>query len=185
MESTDYSPSSFAASEHEAQPEPERPWGQQNGVHLTESGLPSMAYDMPSVLGHEEAATSTPVQPGPTDRTREYAQQLAATLTELGRSLDDTEAERARAAEERDRLQARIQELQTHQATLEKVQDTMKRGSAGSVTSEDLDTFRGMMDALSQDPDRLTVLFTVVQQASKLAAVVNDYVALRRMVENS
>src|SRR5579872_1650305 len=201
MESTDYSPASTESHEQSTPAETHQDWGQQNGVHLTESGLPSMAYDMPSAPAPDqvtepvsapepttETATSESAwapaaerRTGTTARARECAQQMAATIVELGHTLDEYEAERAQSAQERESLQERIRELRQHQITKDRFVDTVRRGSAGSVSDEDLETIRGMMEALSQDPDRLTVLFTVVQQASKLAAVVNDYVDLRHM----
>jgi hypothetical protein len=186
MESTEYSTTPSAPSEAEAHSESGQEWAQQNGVHLTESGLPSMAYDSPSVLGHDEAtgtSTEQKGETGPTDRARQYAHQLAATLSDLDRSLDETEVERAQFVQERDSLQEQINGLQQDRATKDHFVETLRQGSAGSMSDEDLEAIRGMMDALTQDPDRLTVLFTVVQQASKLAAVVTDYASLRRMVE--
>jgi hypothetical protein len=40
-----------------------------------------------------------------------------------------------------------------------------------------------MMGSLNQSPDRLTVLFSVVEQASTIARVLSDYSMLRRLVE--
>ena len=117
----------------------------------------------------------------PSGRARQFTQQLAATLGELTRCLDDGEAERQQMVAERQQMETFIAELQEHRAAKDRFTETLKDGGAGSISNDDLTTIQGMMETLTQDPDRLTVLFTVVQQASKLAAIVGDYSQLRQM----
>ncbi|HLJ69175.1 MAG TPA: hypothetical protein VKX16_17615 [Chloroflexota bacterium] len=115
-------------------------------------------------------------------RARQLSQQLATTLTELSVSLDGSESERQSMLAERSQMEEFIAELQTHRAEKDRFTEAVKNGQAGVISDDDLTTIQGMMETLTQDPDRLTVLFTVVQQAGKLSAIVRDYTDLRHIV---
>jgi hypothetical protein len=117
------------------------------------------------------------------DRARDLAKHLAGALQELQQSLDATASERERFLDERAQLQERIRSLEREADHKRRFQETLTSGTGASITSEDLQALQTMTDALNQDPDRLTVLFNVVQQASKLAAVVTLFGQLRRMAE--
>jgi hypothetical protein len=119
------------------------------------------------------------------ERAKDLATQLSTTLTDLQHSLETSERERQDMLDERTRMQDRIRKLEAEAAAKERFKDALMNGPSSNVTYDDLQAMQSMTDALTQDPDRLTVLFNVVQQASKLATMVSVYTQLRRMAEES
>lgn len=153
-------------------------------VDYTSNGVADYAV-VEGITGEgENGYTATPVvSDGPLDRARLLAGDLANTLRELSEKLDETGAERARVLNESAELQRQIALLEEHKAAKETMVNSVLNGPGGDLSSEDLRTIQAMMDALTQDPDRLTVLFTVVQHAGELATIISDYTQLRRLAE--
>lgn len=147
-------------------------------IAAVESSVPFGASEpeMPAAGPGEDAGEGV-------GRARALAQQLGGALHELRQALDATAAERERLVDERARLQERIRSLEREAEHKRRFQEALTMGTGASITGEDLQALQTMTDALNQDPDRLTVLFNVVQQASKLAAIVSLFGQLRRMAE--
>lgn len=116
-------------------------------------------------------------------QARRAADGIAASLQELSRALEAGDAERKQMQEERAQLLDRMHTLEEHAAAKEQIKDVLLNGAGAALSREDLQAMQSMTDSLTQDPDRLTVLFNVVQQAPKLATVVNVFTQLRAMAE--
>lgn len=119
------------------------------------------------------------------DRAKELAHQLSDSLSQLQQTLDVTEDERDRYLTERGQMLERIHWLEGEAARKEQFKESLLAGLGATISSEDLESLQGMTDALTADPDRLTVLFNVVQQASKLGTVVTVFNQLRHLAEES
>lgn len=149
--------------------------------------------DPPADAGLEETATAGPVDESASStkllasdsiaRAQSMAQQLDATLRELQSTLDSSATEQSSLLSERAQLQDQIHALEEEAAKKERFKSMMLSGSGASLSNDDLAALQSMTDALTQDPDRLTLLFNVVQQAPKLATAVNVFTQLRRMAE--
>lgn len=195
MEGIDhYSPANPFAME-EYQPDIASPWGMDAPApaQSIEAAAPEtqdfggLAPVEPAPVETDAAPSSEPA-PAPASQSgdlRRAVEELAEVVQRVTKSVDESEAERARQAEESASLQRQVGDLETHRAQAEKMLDVILRGAAGAVSHDDLDTIQNMMDALKQDPDRLTVLFTVVQHAGQLANVVTDYAQLRKLAESA
>jgi hypothetical protein len=135
-----------------------------------------------------EATVSTlPPASGEADsiqRARQLAQDLAGSLQRLSTTLDDTESERDHLLGQCADLQQQVKVGEEVLAGRDRLLGVLRHGKSGSLTDEDVQAIQTMMDALKQDPDRLTVLFTVVQHAAQLADVISDYSELRRQAQS-
>jgi hypothetical protein len=136
------------------------------------------------------APAPAPVAPftfsgGAVAQAKGHADKLGDTLTDLLRTLEDTARERDSFLRERSEMQDRIRALEAEAARKEEFKSLLQTGTGATLSVEDLQNLQGMTDALTQDPDRLTLLFSVVQQAPKLAAAVNVYNQLRQLAERS
>lgn len=116
-------------------------------------------------------------------RAKELAGQLSSTVTELTQSLAESESERTAAQRERTDLQEKIRGLEQVAASKKQLRDALLEGDGAVVSSDDVTALKSLTEALTQDPDRLTTVFNVVQQASKIAAVVSVYAQMRAIVE--
>lgn len=116
-------------------------------------------------------------------RSQELARTLAGALRDLDNSLSASEKERAEMTANRAKLQDRLRSLELEVAHKERFKEILLHGASSEVSYEDLQGMQSMTDALVQDPDRLTVLFNVVQQAGKLATMVTVYTELRHLAE--
>ena len=155
----------------------------------TENGTNGVG-SAPSVDGssgeaeHDFAAPAAGSE-GPLDQARQLAGDLATALHELSQKLDESDAERTRTLSDSAELQRQIASLEEHKAAKEKMVESVLHGPGGALSSDELQTIQAMMDALKQDPDRLTVLFTVVQHAGELATIISDYTELRRLADQA
>jgi hypothetical protein len=122
---------------------------------------------------------------GSVAEAKNLAARLADTLGDLHRTLDQSTEERNGFLRERAEMQARIHSLEAEAARKEEFKALLQTGMGATLSAEDLATLQSMTDALTQDPDRLTLLFNVVQQAPKLATAVTVFTQLRRLAEQS
>jgi hypothetical protein len=122
---------------------------------------------------------------GSVAQAKDLAEKVAATLSELQSTLHASANERNAFLQERAEAQERIGALEAEAARKEEFKALLQSGAGATLTSEDLETLQSMTDALTQDPDRLTLLFNVVQQAPKLATAINVYTQLRRLADQS
>jgi hypothetical protein len=183
-----YSPSNpFATEEHRAQTQ----WDAMQpapdvGDHTNTNGH-TMLAEAETAHALDSLPEATEVTSGDADaieRARSIAQELVGSLTRLTTALDDTAAERDRLVQQSAELQEKIRSLEGVRDSRDKLIATLRQGPGGSLTDEDLQSIQAMMDALKQDPDRLTVLFTVVQNAANLASLINDYTQVRRLADS-
>jgi chromosome segregation ATPase len=116
------------------------------------------------------------------DRAKQLAGRLSSTVAELTQTLAESETERSAAQRDRTGLQDKIQGLEREAAKAQRLHDSLLEGGA-AVSSDDVRALKTLTEALTQDPDRLTTVFNVVQQASKIAAVVGVYAEMRAIVE--
>ena len=122
---------------------------------------------------------------GAVAQAKDFAEKLAATLGELQHTLDQTTDERYNFLRDQAETQERVRGLEAEAARKEEFKALLQTGSGATLSTEDLETLQSMTDALTQDPDRLTLLFNVVQQAPKLATAINVYTQLRRLADQS
>jgi len=172
----------------------------EDSVHSYESAVysaePATTEDLPALEPTDEAGLAPePVavshtfaldgtDPGLAD-ARSVAQRLAGSLRDLEEALDAGEAERAAFVDDRRALCERVHYLEGEAERKEAFKAALISGAGAALTVDDLNALQSMTDALTADPDRLTLLFSVVQQASKLAAIVNVYSSLRQMAEEA
>ncbi len=168
-----------------------------NGIHVDlpehwmtpfpseEQGTPEPATSFGSVEPLPAPAVTEAPSRGDLNRARQIAERLTDDLKELQGSLDASEAERESWSADRDRMKEQIRHLEGEADEKRKFTEALTSGAGGSLSADDLTALQGLTDALTQDPDRLTVLFNVVQQASKLATVVAVYSEVRRLAEGA
>jgi hypothetical protein len=75
--------------------------------------------------------------------------------------------------------------FEEHCSVMDRFVEALQCGPDGTISNDEPQIVQNMMDAHKQDPDRLTVSFTVVQHAGRLAGVNGDYAQLRRPAEAS
>lgn len=113
---------------------------------------------------------------------RALAGNVNEAVTALVESFQDVEANRDWLAQERAQLQVRVHELEEEVEHKERFRRAIvDRGE--SLTTDDLKALQTMTESLNEDPDRLTVLFNVVQHAPQLATAIGIYIDLRQMAE--
>lgn len=122
---------------------------------------------------------------GAVAQAKGLAEKLSGTLRELQQTLEQTTEERTGFLRERAEMQERIRALEAEAARKEEFKALLQTGMGSTLSTEDLQSLQSMTDALTQDPDRLTLLFNVVQQAPKLATAITVYGQLRRLADQS
>jgi hypothetical protein len=116
-------------------------------------------------------------------RAQELTRHLSQAVAEVSDALEGAEAERQTLKVDNGRMQKRVNELEEEVARKDRFKSLILDGPGASLTPADLEALQAMTDSLTQDPDRLTVLFGVVQHAPKLATAISVYTQLRRMAE--
>lgn len=136
------------------------------------------AYDQWRALPPVEANGHT--QDG-VDQARSLVARLSETTTELAQALSAVDAERDALRREHQTLHQRTRELEAAAAGRDAFRQALVHGAGAALGRDELDALRGVTEALTADPDRLTTLFAVVQQAQAIATVVRIYDELRTM----
>lgn len=134
------------------------------GTPFSTSAAPTPAVVEQAVAVASAAPFGAEMSGRPIDRSVEPAAGVPGALPELSSTLNETELEAKHT---------------------EGFKSLLLAGAGGEISFEDLKSLQAMTDSLVQYPDRLTVLFNVVQQASKLATVVAVYNQLRKYAEEN
>jgi DNA repair ATPase RecN len=105
------------------------------------------------------------------------AEQLTGLIQDLARQLRE-------ARSERDSLQQRLPALEEAGAIRTSVRQSLQNLPPATVSSEDVQSLRALLDSLAQTPKDLDLLTQVAARASDLSAMVNDYVQLQSTVDD-
>jgi len=110
------------------------------------------------------------------DDATSLAARLGTLLTDLTRELDEHKS----AVQQ---LQQRVAELEESEQAREALKALMREVPEPSMQKEQLQAAQDMLDTLIQNPRDVAVLMQMGEQAPGLAAVVNEYGQLRRVLD--
>ena len=129
----------------------------------------------------------------------QVAQQLSSLAQSLSAGLNEMESERAAAVSRVAELEtvhgqavADLQEMERkYQDALERVeqleekQRKLKEAASSNLDPQNLQTLKGLMNSLAENPHHIIYLARVSEHAPQLQAVVDDYTRLRGAVAGS
>lgn len=115
---------------------------------------------------------------GLTNEVMETAARLTTLVRELAQQVDDAESRRTQT----DR---HLEQLEGAGVRLETVREILGEAPQSPMSQQQLQSMQGILDQLIQNPRDIELLMQVGRQASDLAAVVNEYDQLRRLLQRA